>query len=67
MAMSIGAALGSRSRAMRAHQQPGTHRALFGHPAAGPQLAALSGTIEGGDLTVDIPTFDSWAVIVVDR
>lgn len=38
-----------------------------GHPAAGPVLAALAPSVEGEYLTVTVPPFDTWCVVVVDR
>jgi hypothetical protein len=39
----------------------------FGHPLAGPELAPLPRSVDGEHLEVEIPPFDTWAVVVVDR
>jgi dextranase len=39
----------------------------FGHPLAGPELAPIPLSVDGEHVDVEIPPFDTWAVVVVDR
>jgi hypothetical protein len=41
--------------------------ARFGHPAAGPELHTLDGAVDGEQLEVEVPPFDGWGLLVVDR
>jgi dextranase len=41
--------------------------ARFGHPMAGPELTTLDETVDGEYLEVEVPEFDTWAVVLVDR
>lgn len=51
-----------RVRAARAETQ-----AWFGHPSGGPSLAELAVTRDGEDHVVELPTFDTWGLLVLDR
>jgi len=41
--------------------------ALFGRPGDGPELSGLDATVDGDHLDVELPPFDAWALLVVDR
>jgi hypothetical protein len=34
---------------------------------AGPELTTLDATVDGEYLEVEVPEFDTWAVVLVDR
>jgi dextranase len=55
---------GLRLRVRVASMEPS---ARFGHPAAGPELATLDATVDGDHLDVELPPFDTWGLLVVDR
>jgi dextranase len=59
-----GTATGLRLKVRVASAEPS---ARFGHPMAGPELVPLEATVEGEDLEIDVPEFDTWALVVVDR
>ncbi len=59
-----GTATGLRLTVRVASAEP---TARFGHPMAGPELAALEATVDGEDLEIEVPEFDTWALVVVDR
>ena len=59
-----GTAAGIRIRVRVASDEPS---ARFGHPVAGPELGPLAATLDGEALEVEVPEFDTWAVVVVDR
>ena len=42
-------------------------RARFGHPAAGPGLHHVNSERDGEQVTVEVPAFDTWGVLVIDR
>jgi dextranase len=55
---------GLRVRVRVASPEPS---ARFGQPAAGPELAALDAAVDGDHLDVEVPPFDAWGLLVVDR
>ncbi len=59
-----GTAAGIRIRVRVASAEPS---ARFGHPVAGPELRPLAASVEGDHLDLEVPQFDTWAVVVVDR
>ena len=59
-----GTAAGIRIRVRVASAQP---TARFGHPMAGPELTTLDVTVDGEYLELEVPEFDTWAVVLVDR
>jgi dextranase len=59
-----GTAPGIRIRVRVASTEPS---ARFGHPLAGPELGTLNAALDGEHLEVEVPEFDTWAVVVVDR
>jgi dextranase len=59
-----GTAAGLRIRMRVASAEPS---ARFGHPCAGPELGPLDGALDGEYLEIEVPVFDTWAVVVVDR
>jgi dextranase len=42
-------------------------RVRFGHPAGGPGLHDVNAERDGEQVTVEVPTFDTWGVLVIDR
>lgn len=42
-------------------------RVRFGHPASGPGLHDVDTQGGGEHVTVEVPTFDTWGVLVIDR
>ena len=59
-----GTAAGLRVRVRVASAEPS---ARFGHPVAGPELVPLDATVDGEYLEIEVPEFDTWALVVVDR
>ena len=59
-----GTTAGLRIRVRVASSEPS---ARFGHPAAGPELGLLDATVDGEYLEIDVPEFDTWALVIVDR
>ena len=59
-----GTAAGLRVRVRVASAEPS---ARFGHPMAGPELAPLDARVDGEHLEIEVPEFDTWALVVVDR
>ena len=59
-----GTAAGLRIRVRVASAEPS---ARFGHPMAGPELATLDATVDGEYLEIEVPEFDTWALVLVDR
>jgi hypothetical protein len=41
--------------------------ARFGHPLGGPELRTLETIVVGEYLDVELPPFDTWGLLVVDR
>jgi dextranase len=56
-------------RGLRVHVRVAspTPTARFGQPAAGPELTPLDVTVDGDTLAVELPPFDAWGLLVVDR
>jgi dextranase len=44
-----------------------TVRVRFGHPAGGPGLVDVEPHRDGEQLTVEVPAFDTWGLLVIDR
>jgi hypothetical protein len=42
-------------------------QAWFGHPMGGPALAEVDATTDGEYHVVELPTFDTWGLLVLDR
>jgi hypothetical protein len=59
-----GTVVGLRLRARVVSAEP-TVRS--GHPLGGPELDTLDAVVNGEVLTVEVPEFDTWAVVLVDR
>ncbi|WP_195908180.1 glycoside hydrolase family 66 protein [Nostocoides sp. HKS02] len=44
-----------------------TVRVRGGHPGAGPGLRELAATRDGEVVTIEVPSFEAWAMVVIDR